>query len=263
MLNPIRSWTSKLLLPLFVILVYLFLYVPMIVLVIYSFNDSVFPAPWSGFTLKWYYLLLESSEVWYALKNSLIVSGLATTLSILMALGITYYQFMNKTFSSSIYIFYGNIIIPDVVLAVGLLSIFSYLAVPLGIPSLIVAHTVLGIGYMVPLLSSRFNELDKKLVEASMDLGATKSQTFFKVALPFLIPALVAGALLVFILSFDDFILSFFCAGSETQTLSLYIFSTIRTGATPILNALSTLLLVFSSLLVIVFTAFNLRSKVF
>lgn len=263
MLNAVKNWSSRFALSFFVVLVYLFLYIPMLVLVIYSFNSAAFPSPWQSFTLKWYQELFQSYQIWYAFRTSLLISGSATMLSLLMALGVVYYSFMGGKAHRFLYLLYGNIVIPDVVIAVGLLSLFSYLAVSLGIPTLIVAHTILGIGYTIPLVWSRFNELDKKLIEASMDLGATRSQTFFRVTLPFLKPALMAGALLVFILSFDDFILSFFCAGSETQTLSLYIFSSIRSGATPVLNALTTLLLGFSSLLVIVFTTLNLRSRIF
>lgn len=257
------SFVTRWFLPSFVACVYLFLYIPIIVLVVFSFNSAPFPAPWHSFSLKWYSELFSSPHIWYALKTSLIVSCSATFLSLAMAVGLIYYNFMGGPVHRALYLFYGNIIIPDLVIAVGLLSLFAYLAVPLGIPTLIVAHTILGLGFAVPLIYTQFNELDKRIIEASLDLGATRTQTFLKIALPLLRPSLIAAGLLIFILSFDDFILAFFTAGSETQTLSLYIFSAIRAGASPVINALSTLLLVFSSLLVIIFTYLNVQSRIF
>jgi spermidine/putrescine transport system permease protein len=129
----------------------------------------------------------------------------------------------------------------------------------LSITTLIAAHTVLGLGYVVPLIYGRYIELDKKYIEASLDLGATPWQTFRFIILPLLSPALCAGGLLVFIISFDDFVLSFFCAGGTTQTLPMYIFSLIRTESSPVVSALSTLLLVASSLIVFIFLSLQRR----
>ena len=148
---------------------------------------------------------------------------------------------------------------PEIVLAVGLLSFFSFFAVPLGATTLIVGHTLLGLGYVIPILHARFIELDESLIEASYDLGATQRQTFFSIVLPLLMPALVASGLLVFIISLDDFIISFFCAGASVQTLPLYIFAVIRTGASPMINALSTIMLIFSSLFVLLFSFLHIR----
>ena len=146
-------------------------------------------------------------------------------------------------------------------LAVALLGFFTYIAVPLGIGTLIVAHTVLGLGFVIPIVYVRYGELDPKLFEASLVLGASEFQTFWKITLPLLRPALLSTALLVFILSFDDFILSYFCAGTDAQTLSLYILSMLRAGVSPIVNALSALLLALSSLLVLIFFSLRTRSK--
>ena len=117
--------------------------------------------------------------------------------------------------------------------------------------TIIAGHTLLGLGYVIPILYDRFIELDESLIEASYDLGATKRQTFFSVVLPLLAPAMIASGLLVFIISLDDFVISFFCAGASVQTLPLYIFSVIRTGASPMINALSTIMLIVSSFLVL------------
>jgi spermidine/putrescine transport system permease protein len=137
------------------------------------------------------------------------------------------------------------------------------LSVPLGKVTLIAAHTVLGLGYTVPVLYARYQELDYRLIEASLDLGATYSQTFFRVILPLIRPALIVGALLVFIISFDDFVLSYFCAGPSAQTLPLYILSMLRSGVSPVVNALATGLLVLSSALVVLFCSLTVRMRVF
>jgi len=159
--------------------------------------------------------------------------------------------------------FYGNLIIPETVLAVSLLSFFTMIHIPLGLITLVLAHTVLGLGFVIPVVYARFRELDPTLQEASYVLGATPMQTFFKVTLPLLRPTLIMIALLVFILSFDDFILSYFCAGSTAQTLSLYILSMIRTGVSPVVNALSSVLLFFSSFFVLIFFSLKTRIRFF
>ena len=244
-----------------IFLIFLFLYVPMAILVIFSFNDGLFPSPWQGFTVKWYSELFHSPAVWDAFYNSLIVAVSATCLSLLFALGLVYYESHERMIGSWVYLFYGTIFVPEVVLAIGLLSFLSFCSVPLGLTTLIAGHTLLGLGYAVPIVYASYHTLDATLREASRDLGATNSQTFFKITVPLLRIPLLVCALLVFIISFDDFIVSYFCAGSEAQTLSLYIYSMIRTGISPVINALSTLLLALSGLLVFMFCSLSLRSN--
>jgi len=142
-----------------------------------------------------------------------------------------------------------------------LLAIFSWLVIPLGLSALIVGHTLLGLGFVVPMIHARYSELDKSLLEASADLGASTVQTFFKVILPFLYPALVSAALLVFIISLDDFLIAFFCAGPTSQTLSLYIFALIRSGVSPVVNALSMFMLGVSTLLVLIYSYVSKKSS--
>ncbi|MCL4361322.1 ABC transporter permease [Candidatus Dependentiae bacterium] len=252
-------------LPIITFLTYIFLYVPIAILVIFSFNSAQFPAPWHSFTLKWYKELFSSEHIWTALINSLIVAFAAVVLTLMICLGLILYLSAGakRNFKRTIIFFYGNLIVPEVVLSVGLLSVFSFFTVPLGLTTLIIGHTVLGLGYAIPIIYARFEEINYSLIEASLDLGATKIQTFFKVILPLLFPSLIAASLLVFIISFDDFILSFFCSGSSAQTLSLYIFAMIRTGISPIVNALSAFLLVMSSFLVLIFCSLQVRSRIF
>jgi spermidine/putrescine transport system permease protein len=247
---------------LFVMGVYLFLYIPIFVLVIFSFNEAALPSPWRGFSLIWYYELWHSSHLWQALSTSLIVSTTATFLSLTMSVLLVFYDMQGGRIQRFLGVFYGNLIVPEVVLAVGLMSFFTFFSIPLGIPTLIIAHTVLGLGFVIPIIFARFKEIDYRLTEASLDLGASYSQTFFKVTLPLLRPSLFAAGLLVFIISFDDFVLSYFCAGSSAQTLSLYILSMLRSGLSPVVNALSTVLLLFSSILVILYCSLNARNRI-
>jgi len=157
-------------------------------------------------------------------------------------------------FNNLLPLFYGGLAAPEVVLAVGLLTLFYFLMVPLGLTTIIAGHTLVGLGYTIPIIQSRFEELDTRYTEASMDLGASQFQTLWRVIVPLLYPALIASGLLVFIVSLDDFVIAFFTSGAATQTLPMYIFSMIRSGATPVVNALSVFLLVISSLVVMMFS---------
>lgn len=239
---------------------YMFLYIPIVVLLVFSFNIDQFPAPWKAFTFKWYHELFQSTYLWKSFANSLIVASFATLISLCAGVGLVFYAAQGGRVGKSMGMFYGNLIIPETVLAVSLLSFFSLIKIPLGLSTLVLAHSVLGLGFVVPIVYARYQELDDTLTEASLVLGATPLQTFFKVTLPMLRPSLITTSLLVFILSFDDFILSYFCAGSTAQTLSLYILSMIRTGVSPVVNALSSVLLFFSSIFVLIF--FSLKTKV-
>lgn len=242
---------------------YTFLYVPIIVLLVFSFNTEGFPSPWKSFTWKWYQELFQATYLWQSFLNSLIVAISSTALSLSMGVFLIFYAALGGRIGKFLNLFYGNLVIPETVLAVGLLGFFSFLSIPLGLMTLIVAHTVLSLGFVIPLVYARFLELDHRMTEASLVLGATPVQTFFKVTLPLLTPTLIASGLLVFIISFDDFILSYFCAGSTAQTLSLYILSMLRSGISPLVNALSAFLLILSSLFVFLFFSLKARSRLF
>jgi len=244
--------------PLFVAALYFLLYIPIFVLVIFSFNDNAITYNWLGFTTEWYVDLFSSVEVWDALGNSLFVALSSVCLSLTIGSVLIFFGSRDRV-QRLLVLFYGSLAMPEIVLAVGLLSLFSFFAVPLGASTLIAGHTLLGLGYVVPILYARFSELDISLIEASYDLGATKRQTFFSVVLPLLAPAMIAAGLLVFIISLDDFIISFFCAGASMQTLPLYIFAVIRAGASPMVNALSTILLLTSSFFVLLFSFLQVK----
>ncbi len=249
---------SQLALPLYTLLLYFFLFAPILVLILFSFNDSAFPYQWRGFSLRWYHELWYSIDIINALKTSLIVSGSAVFLSLVMGTLFVFYS--EKTiFAKAVVLFYVTLAAPEIVLAVGLLSLFSLLSVPLGTTTLIAAHTILGLGYVIPILQTRFNQLSKQYTEASYDLGATQAQTLTRVIVPLLLPALLASGLLVFIISFDDFVLSFFNAGGSTQTLPMYIFAMLRSGTSPVVNALSVLMLLISCLVVVLFSLLKIK----
>ena len=249
----------KLSLPALVSLVYLFLYLPIIVLIVFSFNDAEMTFNWHGFTLQWYRELFQTQEIWFFLKNSLIVAGAATTLSLILGVMVVYG--MKRHLDRFAHIFYIPVLIPEIVLSVGFLYLFSFFGVPLGMPTIIVAHTLLGLAFSVPLLHARLAEMDKNVIEASLDLGATKWQTFSKIVIPFLAPAFFSAGLLSWIASFDDFLIAFFCAGSSSQTLPLYIYAMVRVGVSPVINALSVLMLVFSCVLVVIYSSIKFKSK--
>lgn len=248
---------------LMIALTYLFLYVPIVILLVFSFNSESFPAPWTSFTLNWYKQLFQSTYLWKAFGNSLIIAFSATLISLCAGIGLIFYAAQGGRIGKYLIMFYGNLIIPETVLAVSLLTFFTAIHIPLGMTTLILAHSVLGLGFVIPITYARFRELDYNVTEASLDLGATPLQTFFKIILPMLRPSLITTCLLVFILSFDDFILSYFCTGSTPQTLSLYILSMIRTGVSPVVNALSSILLLLSSFLVLMFFSFKTRVRFF
>jgi len=249
---------SAVMMPLVVACVYLFLYTPIVVMAVFSFNSNPLGYQWQGFTTAWYGELFLSSEVWDALKNSLIVAGVSASIAISMATALVL-SLKRSILSRTFFTFYANLAVPEIVLAVGLLSLFFFFSISLGITTLIAVHTLLGLGYAVPLIYARFESVDRRFVEASLDLGATRGQTIRYVVFPLLMPALLASALLVFIVSFDDFILSFFCAGGSTQTLPMYIFSMLRADVAPIISALSVVLLVSSSAVILLFSLLQMR----
>ena len=256
-----KQYITRYCLPIVVAIAYLFLYLPIIVLVLFSFNDASFSINWVGFSLRWYAKLINSPEILNSLKTSLVVAFSTTILSLLIG---TCFVVANRWGRSRLLsnIFYTNILLPEIVLAIGILSIFTFFQIPLGYGSLIAGHTLLGLGFVIPIVRARFIELDPFLTEASLDLGATYGQTFRKVVIPLLMPSLIASGLLVFTLSMDDFLISFFCSGPTVQTLSVYVYSMIRTGVDPMINAVSACFLGLSSLLVLLLCSLKVVDQV-
>jgi len=238
----------------FSLLIFVFMYLPILVLAFYSFNSSPYSATWQGFTLEWYRKLFSDERILSALQNSLIVAlcavGISAVLGTLMAVGLARYQFLGKSLYRGIS--YLPLIIPDIAIAVATLVFLAAFAVPLSIWTIVAAHVVFCLAYVALVVSSRLTNLDPHLEEAALDLGATPVQAFIKVLLPELMPGIVAGCLLAFVLSLDDFLIASFTAGSGSNTLPMEIFSRIRTGVKPDINALSVILILVSAIAALV-----------
>lgn len=246
---------------LYAALIYLFLYIPIAILILFSFNQSKLNAVWTGFTLDWYVKLLQNDGVLEAMYTSMIVALVstiaATMIGTLAAVGMYRYRFRGKTALDAM--LYLPIVIPEIVMGISLLILFTQLHIPLGYFTLIAAHITFSIPFVVVVLKARLEGFDRSMEEAAMDLGATPWQTFYKVTLPIIAPGVIASALLAFTLSIDDVIISFFVAGPGSATLPLKIFSMVKFGVTPEINALSTLMLVVT--LAIVIVAERIRMK--
>ncbi|MBW4569687.1 MAG: ABC transporter permease [Tolypothrix carrinoi HA7290-LM1] len=226
------------------------MYLPILVLAFYSFNSSPYSATWQGFTLNWYKQLFSDERILLALKNSLIVAfsavSIAAVLGTLMAVGIARYQFPGKTLYRGVS--YLPLIIPDIAIAVATLVFLAAFAIPLSLWTIVAAHVVFCLAYVALVVSSRLTNIDPHLEEAALDLGATPMQAFIQVLLPQLMPGIIAGCLLAFVLSLDDFLIASFTAGSGSNTLPMEIFSRIRTGVKPDINALSVILILVSAI---------------
>ncbi|MBT4594845.1 ABC transporter permease [bacterium] len=255
-----RSIFTKFIFPLFVALAYLFVYLPIAFLVIFSFNASDMPARFTGFSLKWYKALLHSPQILTALKASLIIAAATSILSVILGACLVIASKWWRP-RSVLSLFYPNLVLPDIVIALGLMLMFTFMKVPLGYVSIIVGHTLLSLGFVVPIIHSRFKEIDPVLTEASLDLGANYSQTFKEVIIPLMTPSLLTSAFLSFILSLDDFLICFFCSGPTVETLPLYIYSRIRVAVDPSLNALTTCMLVITSFLVLLVAAGKIANQ--
>lgn len=233
--------------------VLVFLYLPIVILVIFSFNESRFNASWTGFTWDWYLSLFKNREVLKALTNSLIVATVSTIVSTVIGSLAAIGLHKNKIrFRSAVDgLIYLPIIIPEIVMGLSLLLLFSQLQIPLGRMTIIIAHITFCVSFVVITVSARLEGMGKQLDEAAQDLGATPFQTFRYVTLPLIMPGILAGALMAFTLSIDDFVISFFVAGPGADTLPLYIYGMVKRGITPEINALSTVMIVVTIILVI------------
>ena len=227
-------------------LTYLFLYIPILVLVVLSFNASDSPFTWGGFSTKWYGVLAGDSDVLRGLGNTLVVAfgatALATVLGTLLAVGLQRYSRSSALDAFAL----APAIVPDIVLGIGLLAFFSLVSVTLGLHSVLLAHVVFGIAFVAAVVKARMSHVDPSLEEASRDLGAGSVTTFLRITVPTNMPGIVAGALLVFTLSLDEFVIAFFTDGPTTPTLPIVIYSMVRFGVTPEINALAALLMLVS-----------------
>jgi spermidine/putrescine transport system permease protein len=233
-------------------LVYFFLHVPLLVLVVFSFNDSKYSVEWNGFTWKWYERLLERSDIIDALKVSLLVAGVATVvaavLGTLMALGLARHRFRGRTATESM--LYIPVVTPEIVFGISLLLLFVAAGIELGRATIIIAHISFNISFVAIVVRARLEGMDENLEEAALILGADEWTTFWRVTVPQLWPGILSGALLAFTMSFDDFVITSLVSGPGSSTLPLVIYGMVRRTIEPSINALSTIILVVTTTLI-------------
>jgi spermidine/putrescine transport system permease protein len=233
----LRIWTAA---------VYAFLFLPIVVVIIFSFNASRLVDVWSGFSFKWYGTAWTDPSILSALKTSLVVAVinaiLATTFGTLAAIGMQRVGRRLRTAFETIV--YGTIVTPEIVIAIASLLFFVTVNIDLGIPTIVIAHVVYNTSIVALIVRARLVGMDRTLEEAAADLGATPIQTLRRITIPLLYPAILAGGLLAFTFSFDDFVLTFFVSGATSTTLPLKIFSMLRFGISPVINAVATVMLV-------------------
>ncbi len=272
-----------------VIFTYIFLYAPIIILIVFSFNDARSSATWQGFTLDWYKSLLQGGGVLglggvategqqfaaqgilFSFRNSVIVASIstmiATTLGTLIAIGMERFKFRLRGILDIV--LYLPIIIPDITMGIAMavffnlgfkvLSVVFGINAVLGFPTIIISHVAFNISFVAVVVRARLAGMDPALEEAAADSGANEWQTFKRVVLPLIMPGILGGALLAFTLSLDDFVITFFTAGIGTSTLPLFVYGMIKFTVTPAINAISTLMVIASMVLVI--TSLVLQNK--
>jgi spermidine/putrescine transport system permease protein len=229
--------------------VYAFLHVPLLVLVVFSFNDSKFSVDWTGFTLDWYYRLLQRPDILRGLKASLIVGGASTVISAILgtmiALALARHRFHGRRALEGF--LYVPIVTPEIVVGISLLILFVLLGIPLGITTIVISHVAFCVSFVVIVVLARLEGMDGTLEEASMILGADEITTFRKVTVPQLWPGILSGALLAFTMSFDDFVITAFVSGSGSSTLPIVVYGMVRRNIEPSINAISTIILIVTT----------------
>ncbi|GFN34239.1 ABC transporter permease [Tepidimicrobium xylanilyticum] len=246
---------SRALKRLYTVLIFLFIYAPIIVLIIFSFNNSRSRGTWSGFTFKWYVELFKDAEVLKALYYTILIAVLSAIISTIIgtfaAIGIYGMPKIRKKVILNLN--YLPVLNPDIVTAVSLMTLFRFLRIEFGFITLLLAHITFCIPYVILSILPKLKQMNKHLAEAAMDLGATPFYALRKVIIPEIMPGIVTGALLAFTLSIDDFVVSFFNKGAGVTNLSITVYSMARRGINPVINALSTIMFIgLISLLLII-----------
>lgn len=235
----------------------LFLFLPLAVIVVYSFNQSK-GMVWTGFALGWYKkLFFNSDKLWTSFGNSLIIAlssaSFATILGTLAAIGVNWYRFKFRAYIQTIS--FLPMILPEVILGISMLIFFSAVNIPLGMITIFIAHTSFCLPFVFLMVLARLDAFDFSIIEASRDLGATERQTLVKVIIPAIMPGIISAFLMSVTLSLEDFVITFFVSGPGSTTLPLYVFSMVRYGISPVINALS-----FIMILGTMIVAFTLRN---
>jgi spermidine/putrescine transport system permease protein len=248
---------------LFAALIYVFLYAPILVLAFFSFNSTKSTQVWTGFSTEWYGELIRDQSILDAFRISMIVgvtaTAIATVIGTLTALALARHRFRGKTVADSA--IYAATVMPEIVVGVSLLVFFVAAGLQLGIITIIIAHVAFCISFVTIVVRARLSGMDSSIEEAAQDLGANPVETFLRVTLPLILPGVMAGALLAFTLSLDDFVITFFVAGVGSSTLPLKIYSMIKFGVSPVINALSTVVLVTTMVLILGGSRFFMRKE--
>ena len=245
------------------VIVFAFLFAPIVGLVVFSFNKARSGTHWTGFTTHWYNDLLHDTLVLQAFRNSLKVAItatiIATVIGTLAAFALTRFRFRGRAgYSTLVFV---SLVMPEIVMAISLTAFYRRVAhVELSIWTVIFAHVTFCIAFVVVVVKARLSQFDNRLIEAAADLGATPTQTFFRIVLPLAAPGIFAGAMLAFTISLDDFVITTFTAGAGSTTLPLYIYGQLRFGVSPSINALSTIVLVSALVVLAVAGGFSARA---
>lgn len=239
------------------------MYLPLIIVIIYSFNASKQTMIWGGFSIDWYKSLIKNNDLIEALKNSIILAILssicAAIIGTLGAVGME--RITNKSKGVIEYSSTLPIMIPEIILGMVFMVFFSLLGLPFGMTTLVIAHTTFCIPYVFMLVKARLVGMDKSIYEAAKDLGASEHKIFFDITVPLIFPAVVSGMLLAFAMSLDDVVISIFVTGPKTTTLPVKVYTQLKTGVTPEINALCTLMLVTTFCLIVLSNIIGKKKK--
>ncbi len=232
---------------------YFFLYVPLIILILYSFNDSRVNVEWVGFTLHWYRVLFSDVQLIDAALNSLIIAIIASSVSVVLGTlaGISLHRYKLRLLPALVLI---PVAAPELLVGVSLLLFFLMINFTLGLASITLAHTAFCISFVAIAVKSRMHGMDDSIMDAARDLGASPFKAFYLILLPTILPGIIAGGLMAFTLSIDDFVITFFTAGVGASTLPLAIYSMLKMGVTPEVNAASTMIILVTLILMAVAT---------
>jgi spermidine/putrescine transport system permease protein len=243
--------------------VYVFIYAPILILIIFSFNTQKLNVRWEGFTLNWYYELFHDRQIFLATKNTIIIAIIstlvATIIGTLAALAMHRYRF--PFYNASETMMYIPIVIPEVVMGISLLVFFALINFKLGLATITLSHIAFNVPFVTLVVRARLHGYDKAIDEAAMDLGANEITTFRRVTLPTIMPGVLSGAMLALTLSLDDYVITFFTSGPGSTTLPLRVYSMARFMVTPEINALSTIWVLIIFVLLVI-TQIAQRKKV-
>lgn len=245
--NCLRGWTLG---------VFLFLYAPVLVLVVYSFNVSRMSTEWGGFTLRWYHELMNNAQLGRAAENSLIIASITTVSAVILGTGGAWLLHRYKYPAERLIQTFVALpmVMPEILMGISMLIFFAVMRIPLGMTTVCIAHITFCFPFVLVAVQARLQGLDPSLEEAAMDLGATPLKAFWLVIVPCLRPAIVSGALMAFTLSMDELIVTFFTTSGASTTLPIRIFNMARVGLNPSLNALSALFLLATTVIVLFLT---------